>query len=164
MGGKYVIMGVCGCGKSTVGAALATRIGVRFIDGDTLHPPANIAKMSAELPLEDKDRAPWLDQVGASLAASQGAVIVACSALKQGYRDMIRKGAGDAVTFLHLAGSRPVIEGRIALRTGHFMPTSLIDSQFAALEGFRADQQFVRVDIDQDLQAVVGAFERALIG
>ncbi len=150
-------MGVTGCGKSTIGALLAKQLGARFLDGDDLHPAANIAKMSSGQPLNDADRAPWLDRIGQRIAAVDGAVIMACSALKRSYRDRIRQQAGCPVTFLLLQGSRAVIESRMALRAGHFMPTSLLDSQFATLEPFGAEEAFVTVDIDQSVAAVVAA-------
>jgi gluconokinase len=160
--GKFVIMGVCGCGKSTIGAALAQQIGADFIDGDSLHPEQNIAKMSAGQALDDTDRAPWLDKVGATLGAAERGLIIACSALKVAYRDRIRAGAGSEVTFLHLSGSRAVIEDRMGQRTGHFMPASLIDSQFAALEEFGTHESFVQVDIDQPIGAIVGVLAKAI--
>ena len=130
---RVVVMGVSGCGKSSVGEALGRLLDVPYFDGDDLHPAENVAKMAAGVPLTDADRWPWLDRVAAVLAG-QAPVIVGCSALKRAYRDRIRAGAGGPVRFVHLAGSRPVIEARMAARTGHFMPAALLDSQFAALE------------------------------
>ena len=150
---NYVVMGVSGCGKSTVGAAFAAAIGGRFIDGDDLHPPENVAKMSAGVPLTDADRWPWLTLVGATLT---GDVVVGCSALKRAYRDRIRAVAGP-VRFLHLAGSKAVIAARMAARPGHFMPLGLLDSQFATLEPPGPDEDAVTVDIDQSLDAIVAA-------
>ncbi len=150
---NYVVMGVAGCGKSTVGAAFAAAIGARFIDGDDLHPAANVAKMSAGVPLTDDDRWPWLDRVADVLT---GNVVVGCSALKRRYRDRIRATAGP-VRFLHLAGSRDVIAARMANRPGHFMPAALLDSQFAALEPPGPDEDAVTVDIDQSIAAVIAA-------
>ena len=150
---NYVVMGVSGCGKSTVGAAFAAAIGGRFIDGDDLHPPENVAKMSAGVPLTDADRWPWLTLVGATLT---GDGVVGCSALKRAYRDRIRAVAGP-VRFLHLAGSKAVIAARMAARPGHFMPLGLLDSQFAALEPPGPDEDAVTVDIDQSLDAIVAA-------
>ena len=150
---NYVVMGVSGCGKSTVGAAFALAIGGRFIDGDDLHPPENVSKMSAGVPLTDADRWPWLTLVGATLT---GDVVVGCSALKRAYRDRIRAVAGP-VRFLHLAGSKAVIAARMAARPGHFMPLGLLDSQFAALEPPGLDEDAVTVDIDQSLDAIVAA-------
>jgi len=149
-------MGVAGCGKSTVGAALADRLGAVYLDGDDLHPAANIAKMSAGTPLTDSDRRPWLDLVGGALSDSEGICLIGCSALKRAYRDRIRAAAGGPVGFLHLAGSRAVIEDRMSQREGHFMPVALLDSQFATLEVLEPDENGVVVDIDQPLDAVVG--------
>ncbi len=153
---RYVVMGVSGCGKTSVGQAVAKGLGARFVDGDDLHPAENIAKMARAEPLTDGDRAPWLDKVGAALAAS-GPTVIGCSALKRIYRDRIAKAAGGPVTFLHLAGSRAVISKRLAARKGHFMPPSLLDSQFAALEPPGPDEDAVTVDIDQPFGDVVAS-------
>ena len=150
---NYVVMGVSGCGKSTVGAAFGRAVGARFVDGDDLHPPENVAKMASGQPLTDADRWPWLTLVGATLT---GDVVVGCSALKRAYRDRIRAVAGP-VRFLHLAGSKAVIAARMAARPGHFMPLGLLDSQFAALEPPGPDEDAVTVDIDQSLDAIVAA-------
>jgi gluconokinase len=148
-------MGVAGCGKSSVGAALAARLGLPYRDGDDLHPAANIARMSAGQPLTDADRWPWLIAVGAALRDRPG--IVGCSALRRAYRDRITAKAGHPVTFLHLSGDRDVIAARMAARTGHFMPPSLLDSQFATLEPPGPDENAVTVDIDRPLDAIVDA-------
>jgi gluconokinase len=152
---RIVLMGVAGCGKSAVGAALATRLHATYIDGDDLHPPGNIAKMSRGEPLIDADRWPWLTLVGRTLGAADGTFIVGCSALKRAYRDHIRAEAGEAVTFVHLSGSRDLIARRMGSRSGHFMPTSLIDSQFATLEPPSEDEGAITVDIDAPLAAIV---------
>ncbi|MVA69800.1 gluconokinase [Agrobacterium vitis] len=159
---KLVLMGVSGCGKSSVGAALATSLGAVYIDGDDLHPPQNIARMQAGIPLGDEDRWPWLDAVGTRLAGEQGVTIIGCSALKRAYRDRIREKACGSVRFIHLAGSHAVIARRVAERPGHFMPASLLDSQFAALEPPGADEQAVTVDIDQPLDSLVAAIVSAI--
>ncbi|MCG6903483.1 MAG: gluconokinase [Rhodobacter sp.] len=153
----FVIMGVAGCGKSTVGAALAQQAGATYLDGDDLHPPGNIAKMSAGLPLDDEDRAPWLDLVGQALRDRAGTCLIGCSALKRTYRDRIRRAAQEPVGFLHLAGPREVIEARMSQRTGHFMPVALLDSQFATLEPLQPDETGLAVDIDQSFESVVAA-------
>ncbi len=152
---RFVVMGVAGCGKSTVGATVADRIGATYLDGDDLHPPSNIAKMSAGTPLTDNDRAPWLDKVGAALRVSKGVTLIGCSALKRAYRDRIRAAADAPVAFLHLAGSRDVIADRMTEREGHFMPLSLLDSQFAALEPLQPDEIGIVVAIDRPLDALV---------
>jgi len=148
-------MGVAGCGKSAVGAALAARLDATYLDGDDLHPQANIDKMSRGEALTDEDRWPWLTLVGQKLAAPDGILILGCSALKRRYRDHIRKEAGAPVLFVHLAGSRKLIATRMAARAGHFMPASLIDSQFAALEPPGPDENAVTVDIDRPLERIV---------
>jgi gluconokinase len=152
-----VVMGVSGSGKSTVGSALAQRLRVPFVDADTLHPPANIAKMSAGEPLGDDDRYPWLERVGEWLAAHRAGGVVSCSALKREYRDQLRAHCSK-VEFLHLSGSPEVIGNRLAARPGHFMPAALLRSQFDALEPLGADEAGVIVDTDQDLDAIVAAF------
>jgi len=152
---RIVLMGVAGCGKSAVGAALAARLGAAYLDGDDLHPQANIDKMSRGEALSDEDRWPWLTLVGQKLAAPDGILILGCSALKRRYRDHIRKEAGAPVLFVHLAGSRKLIATRMAARAGHFMPASLIDSQFAALEPPGPDENAVTVDIDRPLERIV---------
>lgn len=160
---RVVLMGVSGCGKSSVGAALSARLGVPYIDGDDLHPAENVAKMARGEALSDADRWPWLDRV-AGVLADRAPVILGCSALKRAYRDRIRAGAGGPVRFVHLAGSRELIAGRMALRTGHYMPLSLLDSQFAALEPPGADEGAVTVDIADPLPALVAAIAGALAG
>lgn len=144
-----VFMGVSGCGKTTVAALLAARLGWRFEEGDSLHPPSNIDKMKAGHPLTDEDRAPWLERVaawvGECLAAGENGLIT-CSALKRSYRQVInRRGAG--VEFVYMAGTRALIEARLAARHGHFMPAALLDSQLADLEEPGADEPAIRVDI-----------------
>lgn len=152
---RFVIMGVSGCGKSSIGAAFAATIGGQFIDGDDLHPAANVAKMAAGQPLNDDDRAPWLLKVGHALKTGTGPVIIGCSALKRRYRDVIRAEAAQPVMFLHLAGSREILLARMAARTGHFMPPSLLDSQLAALEPPTSDEAAITVDINQTAEAIV---------
>jgi gluconokinase len=139
-----VVMGVTGCGKSTVGAALAARLGVPYADADEFHGAANVAKMSAGVPLDDEDRWPWLRAIGAWLAARDG--VVSCSALKRAYRDVLREQAPDAF-FVHLHGDRETVRRRVAGRATHFMPASLVDSQFAALEPLGADEHGVTLDL-----------------
>ncbi|WP_257315839.1 gluconokinase [Shinella pollutisoli] len=155
-------MGVAGCGKSAVGAALAARLGASYLDGDDLHPPANIDKMRRGEPLSDDDRRPWLTLVGERLAKPHGILILGCSALKRRYRDHIRKTAGAPVVFVHLSGTRDLIAARMAARAGHFMPPSLIDSQFDALEPPAADENAMTVDIDAPVEAVVDRIAASL--
>ena len=150
-----VVMGVSGSGKSTVGAALAQRLRVPFADADDFHPEANVAKMSAGHALNDEDRHPWLDAIGDWLANHCGeGGVMSCSALKRKYRDQLRKHCPQ-VRFLHLSGSPEVIGRRQASRPGHFMPASLLASQFDTLEPLEADEHGVVVDVDQDIDAVV---------
>ena len=151
---RMVVMGVAGCGKSSVGAALAAAIGASYGDGDDLHPPANIAKMTRGDPLTDADRWPWLAAVGQALARGNHRII-GCSALKRSYRDKITAAAGGPVTFIHLAGSYALIKRRMDARTGHFMPPSLLVSQFAALEPPGPPEDAMQVDIDQPLPQIV---------
>jgi gluconokinase len=152
---RFVIMGVSGCGKSSIGAAFAAAIGGKFIDGDDLHPATNRAKMAAGNPLTDEDRAPWLVKVGQSLRGNTGPIVIGCSALKRCYRDTIRAEAGQPVMFMHLAGSPEVLAKRMAARTDHFMPPSLLASQLAALEPPSTDEHSITVDIDQTPQAIL---------
>jgi gluconokinase len=152
-----VVMGVAGSGKTTIGAPLAQALGGRFVDGDDLHPPANRAKMASGTPLTDADRAPWLDAVGAELARPPAPVVVACSALRRAYRDRIRAAAGRPVVFLHLDGTRELVGSRMAARKGHFMPLSLLDSQFATLEPPGPDEAHVRLDLALPPDRIVAA-------
>lgn len=145
-------MGPSGSGKSLVGAALAARLRARFVDGDDLHPAANVAKMGAGVPLTDADREPWLDLVGAVLAR-ESHLVVACSALRRAYRDRIRAAAPDAV-FVELVVPAGELAQRMS-RRDHFMPPALLDSQLAALEPLAADEEGVRIANDADLVSVV---------
>ncbi|MFD4785956.1 gluconokinase [Streptomyces sp. NPDC058459] len=142
-----VVMGVAGTGKTTIGPLLAARLGVPYAEGDDFHPQANIDKMSAGTPLEDADRWPWLDAIGrwAHGRAGLGGV-VSSSALKRSYRDRLRAEA-PGVVFVHLTGSRELIESRMSRRQDHFMPTALLDSQFATLQPLQADEAGVAVDV-----------------
>lgn len=150
-----VVTGVSGSGKTTVGAALARRLGVPFADADDFHPPHNIAKMSAGLPLTDHDRAPWLRAIGSWLAMhAAGGGVISCSALRRDYRDLLRTAA-PAARFAHLAGDIEVVRGRVAARPGHFMPPSLVDSQFAALEPLGADEPGVTLDLRRTVGELV---------
>ena len=150
---RLVMMGVAGCGKSAVGAALAKAMGVPYRDGDDLHPAANITKMSGGEALTDADRWPWLALVGQALA--DGPMIIGCSALRRSYRAFITQTAAAPVVFVHLQGSREVIEARMRARQGHFMPPALLDSQFATLEPPGVDENAITVRIDQPLARVV---------
>ena len=155
-----VVMGVTGCGKSTVGAALGEHLGWPFLDADDFHPDENVAKMASGTPLTDDDRWPWLDRVADVLRAAEAkgeSVVLACSALKAAYRERIAR-AGD-VRFVHLVGDRSTIASRLALRQHKYMPASLLASQFATLEPPR---DAVDVAIELPVDAQVAAICRAL--
>jgi gluconokinase len=147
---RWVVMGVSGCGKSTVGQALATANGVHFVEGDQYHPPANVAKMSAGQPLNDDDRADWLlvlqAQVHAARLRGEG-LVISCSSLKRRYRDLLRQG-DPALRFAHLNGPKELIAARMQARVGHYMPTSLLDSQFRDLEPLQPDEAGITLDIE----------------
>jgi gluconokinase len=159
--GPVVVMGVSGSGKSTVGAALAQRLRAPFADADDFHPEANVAKMTAGHPLDDDDRRPWLEAIGAWLADHEQGGVMTCSALKRAYRDQLRSHAPDTV-FVHLHGERDVITRRQATRPGHFMPASLLDSQFATLEPLGADEVGFLLDVDQSVDEIVEQATRHL--
>ena len=155
-----VLMGVCGCGKTTVGRALADALGWPFHDADDFHPPANVAKMAAGTPLDDDDRWPWLDRMATAMREVNdrgGHAVLACSALKQAYRDRLAR-AGD-VRFVFLRGDRATIAARLAARRHEFMPASLLESQFAALE---EPADALAVDIRADVPGQVAAIRRGL--
>jgi carbohydrate kinase (thermoresistant glucokinase family) len=152
-----VVMGVSGCGKSTVAELLAERLGWPFQEGDALHPEANVDKMSAGRPLTDEDRWPWLEQVAdwvEDRVRAEEDGIITCSALKRSYRDAIRRG-GDAVVLVHLVGDRRTLEARMRVRRGHFMPASMLDSQLATLEDPEPDEPSIRVSIGQPPDRIV---------
>lgn len=142
-----VIMGVAGTGKSTIAGLLAGRLGWPFLEGDALHPEANVAKMAAGHPLDDDDRWPWLELIAAWIDERQAAGeagIVTCSALRRRYRDVLSR---DGVVFVHLTGDRDVIFDRLTRRQGHFMPPALFDSQLATLEPLEDDEDGLLVDV-----------------
>jgi gluconokinase len=142
-------MGVAGSGKSLIGAALARALNVAFIEGDDLHSAANVARMASGIPLTDDDRRDWLAALAERIRQAENAgvgLVVSCSALKRSYRDVLRGAARD-VRFIFLDGSRALIAERLENRTGHYMPPSLLDSQFATLEEPMADERFWKLDI-----------------
>ena len=152
-----VVMGVCGCGKSTVGERLARELGALFIEGDAFHPPANVARMAAGIALTDADRQGWLEALAAQLAAASRAgrsVVLACSALKRRYRDVLRQGAPD-LRVVHLHGGREMLAARLAARQGHYMPASLLDSQLATLEAPGPDERAITLDAGAPTDALV---------
>lgn len=153
-----IVMGVSGCGKSSVGEALASRLGLPFIEGDGLHPESNVAKMAAGTPLTDEDRWPWLTVIGARMAdaLSRGeGIVVSCSALKAIYRDHLRAATGGRLAFVYLEGSQELLGRRMGARTGHFMPLTLLDSQLATLEVPTGEPGVVTVSIDQPVEGIV---------
>ncbi|MCX4760829.1 gluconokinase [Streptomyces sp. NBC_01275] len=158
-----VVMGVAGTGKTTIGPLLAALLGVPYAEADDFHPRANIDKMSAGIPLTDADRLPWLDAIGAWADRRAGlGGVVSCSALKRAYRDRLRAAAPDVV-FVHLTGDRALIEDRMSHRQGHFMPTALLDSQFATLEPLQADEAGVDVDVSGAPEAIAERAMAALV-
>lgn len=152
-----ILMGVSGCGKSTIGHLLADRLGWPLLEGDEFHSAANVAKMRNAIPLNDADRDPWLAAIASHLMTwdnTQSPGIVTCSALKRKYRDRLVAGNRHAC-FVYLKGERDLIRTRLAARLGHFMPANLLDSQFAALEEPGTDEQVVTVSIDQQPADIV---------
>ena len=150
-------MGVSGSGKTVIGTRLARALGVEFVEGDTYHPPENIQKMSAGVPLTDSDRDGWLHAIGVRLRRANEAgkgVVVSCSALKRSYRDVLRSDAG-SVQFIFLRGERALIAERVRGRKDHFMPAALLDSQFAALEEPASDEDVWTVDVNATPEGIV---------
>jgi gluconokinase len=154
--GLYVVMGVCGSGKSVIGALLARALGVEFVEGDADHSPENVARMSAGIPLTDEDRQAWLAAIATRLdqARAGPGLVVSCSALKRSYRDVLRGGRAD-VQIVHLEGDRALLEQRLAGRRGHFMPSSLLDSQLATLEPPSPDEHAWACDIGEAPDVIV---------
>jgi len=161
-----VVMGVAGCGKSSVGQTLALALGHEFIEGDAHHPPANIEKMSAGIPLTDADRDGWLGTLAGFIADADRegrGLVVACSALKRRYRDRLR-GDCKRVVFLHLHGDKALIASRMGARTAHFMPMALVDSQFADLEMPAADEPVLSYEVTLPAEAIVADAHARLTG
>ncbi|RUM25983.1 gluconokinase [Rhizobium vallis] len=161
-----IVMGVSGCGKSSVGEKLAEALHLAFVEGDALHPTANVEKMSKGIPLTDEDRIPWLDRIGevmkASLEKSKG-IIVSCSALKRLYRDRLRAAVGGNLFFVYLEGSKALLTKRMGERKGHFMPVSLLESQLATLEVPTGEPGVVTVDIDDTVDGIAATALQGLI-
>ncbi|TOO94677.1 gluconate kinase [Vibrio parahaemolyticus] len=156
-GSSVIVMGVCASGKSTIGEHLAKKLERKFIDGDDLHPRANIQKMASGQPLNDDDRKPWLERIrdaAYSLESKNEHGIIVCSALKKIYRDQIREG-NDNVTFLFLDGDMELILNRMRMRKGHFMKENMVKSQFETLERPDNEPQTLIVSIDGDISDVV---------
>lgn len=156
--GIYVIMGVSGSGKTTIGELLAHTLGIPFLEGDDLHPRANIERMAHGIPLTDEDRRPWLLAIAQRLREAEqsgSGLVVTCSALKRSYRDLLRSHGAAETRFVYLRGSEPTIAERLARRRGHFMPASLLESQFAALEEPGDDEHASVFDIRESPEAIV---------
>ena len=153
-GTAWVVMGVSGCGKTSIGEKLAAALGVPFIEGDAFHSQANIAKMTAGTALTDDDRRDWLLTLRDKLAAREGGAVLSCSSLKRAYRDLLRSAGGD-VRFAHLAGERGLLLERVSNRPGHYMPLSLLDSQLDTLESLQPDEAGVTVDIRDSQEQLV---------
>lgn len=160
---RLIVMGVSGCGKSTMASALGERLGLDMVDGDDLHLPESVAKMRSGIALQDADRWPWLDRIGHYLAqAQEPGRVVACSALKRVYRDRIREQAGD-VCFVFLDGDFDLIEQRMRQRVGHYMQPGLLDSQFRTLEKPQADESdVIRLPITEPVEDMVAQALNAL--
>lgn len=159
-----IVMGVSGSGKSTIAEALGQRLGWRFEDGDGFHPPSNVEKMRAGHPLTDEDRWPWLNAIADEIARvceRREHVIIACSALKHAYRDVLLRGRDD-VRFVFLKGTKELIAERLAQRKGHFMPPGLLASQFETLEPPEASEHVITVSIDETVEAIVDGIVRQL--
>lgn len=158
---QVVVMGVSGCGKSTVGQLLSSRLGLPFVEGDGLHPPDNVRKMAAGTPLTDEDRAGWLDAVASRLVAAPGGAVLSCSALKRRYRERLRAEV-PALRFVHLHGPRELLAQRLASRRGHYMPASLLDSQLRTLEPPEPDEHAIVLSIDQPPETLAALAAAAL--
>ncbi len=160
---RLILMGVSGCGKSTVGHSLAQRIGVPFLEGDALHPARNVALMAAGTPLTDADRTGWLDAIAARLSGlgPDEGLVVSCSALKRAYRDRLRASTPD-LHFVHLHGTPAVLAARLRERQGHYMPAALLDSQLATLEMPSPDEAVLTLDMTQTVHQLVAHIENSL--
>ncbi|NII55957.1 gluconokinase [Luteibacter sp. SG786] len=157
-----IVMGVSGSGKSTIGEGLATRLGQAFVDGDSLHPQANREKMARGIPLDDTDRQPWLAAIVAEMDRHRAAgesLVIACSALKRSYRDILRAGHDD-VRFVYLRGARELLAERLARRAGHFFDPTLLDSQLATLEE-PSEEEALRVEVGLPPADVIESIIRA---
>ncbi|MCA0256601.1 MAG: gluconokinase [Proteobacteria bacterium] len=160
-----IVMGVSGCGKSTLAARLAEALSCPFLEGDALHPKANIDRMSAGLPLRDEDRWPWLDEIARAMNAkleSGASVVASCSSLRLVYRDRFRANLDVPPLFFWLDGSRELLAARMSSRPGHFMPTTLLDSQLATLERPEGEADVVRIELSLPLEDMLAQAQTAL--
>lgn len=163
---RWVVMGVCGSGKSEIGARVAKAIGAGFIEGDDYHSPANVAKMASGTPLDDADRAAWLQRLRDEISAARqrgDSLVVSCSALKLRYRDMLREG-DPGLRFAHLHGERDVIAARLLARKDHYMPPALLDSQLLALEPLQPGEAGLTLDVANSPEQLTGAILGAALG
>lgn len=161
-----IVMGVAGSGKTSVGQALATALHMEFADGDDFHPQRNVALMQRGQALTDDDRWPWLDAIADALSQSvveQRGIVIACSALRRSHRDRLRRGCSDLL-FVHLTGDKGLIAARMAARQGHFMPTTLLDSQFATLEALQADERHLLVDVTRPAGVIASELAQQIMG
>lgn len=152
-----IVMGVSGCGKSSVGVAISQALAVEFAEGDALHPASNVEKMSKGIPLNDEDRMPWLDVIGETMKAAldrNEGIVVSCSALKRTYRDRLRAAVDGNLFFVYLHGSKELLTRRMGGREGHFMPLSLLENQLATLEVPTGEPGVVTVDIDMTIDEI----------
>lgn len=153
-----IVMGVSGCGKTAIGTRLADKLGLDFIDGDKFHPLSNIKKMQSGIPLTDEDRWPWLSLVAQAIQPKYKEarpIVVACSALREVYREFLQIQIGAPIHFVHLQGSKQVISQRLKSRSGHFMPDKLLDSQFATLESPGANENVTTINIDKSIDDIL---------
>ena len=153
-------MGVAGCGKSSVGKALSEQGYFTYIDADELHSQANIKKMAQGIALNDDDRKPWLYSVGYKLRQTDGTVAIGCSALKYKYRQIIERESAESVAFIHLHAEKDIIYKRMSMRSNHFMPTSLLDSQYADLEMLGIEEKGKVIDISVKFDAVLESVKK----
>ncbi|KAB0571117.1 gluconokinase [Brucella pituitosa] len=150
-------MGVSGSGKSTVGEKLASALNLPFLEGDSLHPKANVDKMASGIPLQDEDRWPWLDKIGERLATAENGIIVSCSSLKKSYRDRLRNASRGPLLFVFLDGNFDVLYEHMGHRTGHFMPVAMLESQLATLESPVGEPLVFRADVADPIEKIVAA-------